>query len=298
MNSIDLNNQAIAFLQEDRLVDAVTCFKDGLLLLKDVPRKTLTGGMKRKTMDVDPLSSFGDSTSSIPEDFSFSSISSFDSVDDSTTTDHAYAYLAEDRPKDNAQQSDETPSLLSVPVLTDLLLQGHQSTSLEDPSLMGVFDRALCVTNDDDMEHRELVTAVLMFNLGLVHHARGISRGRSKYLNKALNLYKMALRVIQNIQEQLAQDHEAHGITPECIRSVSHVSLLLLALLNNMTQIYSQFFRLEKMQHYLQHMRWLLSEDHELAAQYLLTDDDFAWFCTNVMCLDTAGIGHVVAPAA
>lgn len=252
--ALDLNNQAVAHLQHERVHEAVDLLRSALTLLKDgfkIRNSPVTPQADANKMD--PLS-FGDSSSTIGEDFSMS-ISSFNS-------DDGFMMDVEDDIKP------EGPAILAVPVLHDMLLHPPQ---LSGNSAIILFDRALCLAQDET--DREMVTAVIMFNLGLVHHARGIARGRSNYLSKAMNLYKMSLRVVQKVED-------------------APISLLLLALFNNLAQIYSHFFLLEKMRRYLDNMRLLLADDEVRT----MSQDDFVWFCTNVMFNEGSYIS--VAPAA
>jgi hypothetical protein len=160
-------------------------------------------------------------------------------------------------------------SLESVPVLTDILLHRNK---MNDDEYLSMYDRALLVS--DDEQNREVLTAVILYNMALVNHGRGINLGRSKFIAKALKLYKLSLEVLLK-----SEDKERP------------VNLLLLAIFNNSAHIYSQFFNIEGMRQCLDCMRQVLSH-----AEGTTDSEDYIIFFMNA--LFTRGEELTLAPAA
>ena len=86
------------------------------------------------------------------------------------------------------------------------------------------FNRAFRMSNIVSSDDQDRFTAVLLFNLALVHHDQGIESGSSNDLVIAMKYYKFALRVI----------NEA-GID----MGLESLYLLILAIWNNMANIHS-----------------------------------------------------------
>lgn len=289
-SAVELNNRAVFHLQYEQPREAVSLLRSALTSMKDkfkpgehCPTTTASTSnsnsesllptpllLPKTEAKEDPLeqsvSHFNDSLSSlgsqIPDDFAFGSFSSLTSSEDD--------YIMMDM--DDEDEPRAKPAIKSVAVLSDMLMMQQESI---DSSFILMFGRAL--TLDDNESNRELITAVVMYNMALIHHSRGISRGRTSYLCKAVNLYKMGLHIIQKIDPS----------------AESQVGLLLLAVFNNLAQIYSHFFRLDKLRIYLSNMRGILAEE---GSPYAVGEDDYVWFFTNVMFYQ--GTELSIAPAA
>ena len=118
--------------------------------------------------------------------------------------------------------------------------------------------------------HRE--SAIIASNLALVHHHRGVSRGLSTLLPRALELYRMSYGLIQ------------HGAGFD----TSHLAL---ALLNNMAQIHFELLEYPEAQHCLGSLKGLLTNTAMLQnlddgnTEAALAGNELRGYLMNIMCL-------------
>lgn len=96
-----------------------------------------------------------------------------------------------------------------------------------------LYENAFLVSTDaakvlDGCPLEDIITATMMYNIGLLCHRQGALRGDCKILRRALQMYEMAAATVRR--------HRSHY---EC----GH---FLLALTNNMGHIYSHFYQLDK----------------------------------------------------
>lgn len=103
-------------------------------------------------------------------------------------------------------------------------LQMYPTTDL-DAGLLEIYRCVLVLRLDERDE--SLVTSVLLYNLAILSHCRGINEGKSKHLRVALRLYNMVFDIVRS----RAEEDEDRG------SSIS--DLLLLALFNNMAHVVS-----------------------------------------------------------
>jgi len=221
----------------------------------------------------------------LPEDFSFSSFASTPSEDEE---DHHMVDLSEE-----LDHKEFVPPISSVPVLADLLERQHECF---DKAFLYLFDRALTITptspaDDDyyDEAHNTVTSAIIMYNMGLVHHTRGMSRGKTKYLTKALQLYQMSLHMIQRVTGGVHDT--SNDAAAETAITIPEVTVLILANLNNLAQIHSHLCLNDKMNAFIESMRVVLAECSTSGvdgggggnASGSAEFDDYSWFFTNIL---------------
>jgi tetratricopeptide (TPR) repeat protein len=124
-----------------------------------------------------------------------------------------------------------------------------------------------CCTNPllHDFCHRE--SSVIMFNLALVHHWRGMRFGLTSLLPKALKLYEMSFSLIQ------------HGASFE-------TTLLLLALLNNRGQIHHELTEYDDAGKCFKNLKDMLTA----GASQIVGGPDVQGFLMNIMFLESPTI--------
>lgn len=148
-----------------------------------------------------------------------------------------------------------------------------------DASFLTLYDRALLVDTTTPCEDDELLSAVILFNMALLHHSRGLLEcGEADYLDRANRLYEIALDILEK--------QEGHNAN----------ILLLMAVLNNIAHIDSHLCRLEDMKDSLEQMRHILAGDDIDEEDNSLDEDDYAIFFMNSMF--SSEQEFTVAPAA
>jgi hypothetical protein len=148
----------------------------------------------------------------------------------------------------------------------------------QDTCFLACYNRAILLTPDASNYDDSIVPVVILYNLGLLHHAGGLERADDEVLGQASRLYRLALGLLQK-------------------NAISSRNVLLhLALLNNCAQIESHLVRMDQMMSFLERMdELLLTYDHD--DQLLPIDqDDYTIFSMNVMFGEKTDF--VVAPAA
>lgn len=145
-------------------------------------------------------------------------------------------------------------------------------------SFLEFYDRGLLVDTTARCEDETLLSAVILFNMALLHHARGLEVGKSEFLERASCLYHIAVGIIQQQDVNATTD------------------LILLALLNNMAHVDSYLCRLDDMKDSLEQMREILSTEFIDCDADPINEDDYIIFSLNVMFGTTKELS--VAPAA
>ena len=155
------------------------------------------------------------------------------------------------------------------------------SLSSSPGTAYSMYNRALVLSSDED-DHSFLVTnqhqtsAILLYNLALVHHNIGVHLGVSAALPHALQLYEMSLRALR-----------------DGCRLVD-VQKLLLAIVNNVGNIYAHLFQFENTQRWQNDLRVLLTLF--LSGSSTATrDEDYVFFFLNALL---QGKELCLAPAA
>jgi hypothetical protein len=148
----------------------------------------------------------------------------------------------------------DQPSVLSFQVRTSSLSQ--------DVPLILNYSRALTVC--EDVEDKDLLTGVVLYNMALVNHCRAIQLGISSLLSIALNLYKIAATVLERNTGDVDASNE----------------LVLLALYNNMAQIHACQWSSQDVRVCIDKIRMLLST---VSAESFIDEEDFHFFSVNTL---------------
>jgi hypothetical protein len=159
----------------------------------------------------------------------------------------------------------DQPSVFSFQVRTSSLSQ--------DVPLILSYSRAFAIV---DVEDKDLLTGVVLYNMALVNHCRAIEFGISSLLSNSLNLYKMAAAVLERSSDVDASNE-----------------LVLLALYNNMAHIHAYQWSSPEVRVCIDNIRMLLSTVS--AKKSFIGQEDFHFFCGNTM-LHVEDIN--IAPAA
>jgi hypothetical protein len=117
-------------------------------------------------------------------------------------------------------------------------------------------------------EEDSIVPVVILYNLGLLHHACGLERSDDDVLGQACRIYSLALGLLQK-----------HAISPRNV-------LLHLALLNNCAHVESCLVRMDQMMSFLRRMGELLlgSDNHDDQLLPLDQDDYAIFFMKRHVC--------------
>jgi tetratricopeptide (TPR) repeat protein len=146
-----------------------------------------------------------------------------------------------------------------------------------DTSFLKLYDRALLVDTSCSCLDHELLSAVILFNMALLHHSRGIACCKTDCLIRASHLYQIALDILQR--------------RLDC--SMNY--LLLMAIFNNLAHIDSHLFRIEEMRSSLEEIRTILMSE-VIDEEFSLNEDDYSIFFMNAMFGNEKELS--VAPAA
>ena len=250
MSSYDvaMNNRAVELLQFGFPGEAIDILRLTLSRVKD----SFSELQVDKSKDIpDPLlardmSSLQDSNSSLM-DFSAS----------------------EDSEDKEDQPNLDKAAITSIPIQRDNVPSG--SPYLFD-GYVKLYDRAFVLTSAEQLD-KEIVASVVLFNMALINHSRGILSGKTAYLERSLELYKMSLNLYQKSTSDACMDN------------------LVLAILNNAGHIYSEIFAFDEMHQCLNCMRDILEEqDSEDEV------DDYCIFHLNSIVY--SGCKPLLAPAA
>lgn len=138
----------------------------------------------------------------------------------------------------------------------------------EQDSVLTFYDRAFTFLNHENMdfdspENKSSMTAMVLYNMALAHHRQGIKLGRSKDLAVAMQFYRMAHSVLDQVKNVVGI--EVH-------------LLLLMALLNNMGHIHASTYNIEQTQRCIAWLKRALCSRHAA----VLEADDFTFFLAFV----------------
>ena len=67
----------------------------------------------------------------------------------------------------------------------------------QDVALLTLYDRALHVDTFSPCQDKGILSAVILFNMALLHHFKGLEDGKTDFLQKANRLYHFALSILQ-----------------------------------------------------------------------------------------------------
>jgi hypothetical protein len=142
-----------------------------------------------------------------------------------------------------------------------LSFQVPTSSLSQDVPLILNYSRALTVF--DDVQDKDLLTGVVLYNMALVNHCRAIEFGISSLLSIALNLYKIAASVLERFSDVDASNE-----------------LVLLALYNNMAQIHAYQWSSNEVGVCIDKIRMLLST---ISSESFIDQEDFHFFSVNAL---------------
>lgn len=131
-----------------------------------------------------------------------------------------------------------------------------------------MYNRALVLPTDQDditllILHQHRTGAVIMYNLALMYHNIGIHLGlSSSALPQALRLYEQALTSIEQGGANVLDVHK-----------------LLMAILNNLANIYAHFYCIKETERCLESLRIVLAA----ASLDRTVDEDYSFFLVNAL---------------
>lgn len=216
---IEMNNHAVAFLQNGESHAAMDMLKVALGNMKDHFQKNERSLTRDTDVDQLILNSFRDLNSHSTLDLSSAS------MDMSTGDDGDLSSSSFD------MNSDGKHCLQPVPVPRHLIFQRPQD------SYLSFYEHALLISAEED--DRDIVTSAMLFNMGLISHSRGINKSKSHHLYRALSLYKKAFQVLGDSND-------------------APLELLLLAIFNNTAHIYSYLYQLDELRQCMECMQGIL----------------------------------------
>lgn len=149
----------------------------------------------------------------------------------------------------------------------------------ENSDVYDLIYNSLFVLNDDVSTSVNDTSAVLLFNVALLHHRAAIKCNNMNEFTDAFNLYSKSFEIMKSTDE-------VNGFSSSLIPVVA-------AVLHNMADIFTTFHRIEEANESLDMLENLLKisefEDH-------MSDEDFEFFCRNLML--SRMTKYVIAPAA
>lgn len=173
----------------------------------------------------------------------------------------------------------EKKLVFTVPI--DDVSEEHEEAS--PCNIFAFFNRAFVLVDDHDQtltstDYQHETTAMLLYNMGLCYHSKGIRIGDSKALERALYFYQLAHKTLTENQplfdETLAR-------------------FILLALTNNLGHVHSHFFNLEGTTSCHDHLILLLSG---AAFDTTMSDDEYLFFFKSMYYF--LDVKTVASPAA
>jgi hypothetical protein len=163
---------------------------------------------------------------------------------------------------------DQKQTIFSVPIWSE-----ESFTQRQDETSIFMYSQALVLAHAD--HSKEFIIGVVFYNMALLNHARAMESNTPSLLTAALKFYGLAVAVTQRRNDEFAASDD----------------WLLLALYNNMAQIYLSQASSEKLCQCLGDLRALLDTDR---AEQVVDVDDYCFFVTNAML----ELRVVAAPAA
>jgi hypothetical protein len=145
-----------------------------------------------------------------------------------------------------------------VPVSTGSTLAALRENSQVTPNAFSVYAHAFVQGSDGashcsiaDKSRRTVRASTMIYNLALMYHMKGIHQGQDQCLHRALSLYEMSASLLLGI----TFSERSHPVE-DCAK------ILILALQNNMGQIYSVFGLPKKAQRCAVHIGKVLRYCH------------------------------------
>ncbi len=208
-----MNTKAIALAQHNDLDEAIKSLRRALTCFYKLvgTRKDCTAGKMCPRTPTELVDTSESMQATVVESVSIVESVSSVSVNTLSSTD-TLSSVSVDLPQSNAE--------------TDYL-----STSPDNS--FQFYDRPFVLTSSSVNEkvHDSAMTAILLYNMALTYHMKALRTCATKELYRALKLYRMSFDVLQDNSNI----------------SCDMVDLLLLALINNMGFIHSEFYDWDKM---------------------------------------------------
>lgn len=156
--------------------------------------------------------------------------------------------------------------------------------NLGEQSAFAFYEKAfvieICDSNVEESLHFHLLlTGVLLYNWGLANHYLAIQAGKSMYLHRSLQLYKKAFALLT---------------TQGLLLPLGSMSLLLLALCNNICHCSSLLFDTAATQIFQDNIKCILSDSKN---SFQVSDDEFNFFYLTLLLRDKQPMAPF-APAA
>jgi hypothetical protein len=175
--------------------------------------------------------------------------------------------LADLRDQFLSKRNHSVQSSDSIKKSTPTVLSGIPVFPRYDKGLLAIYDRALIFDDSftNDRPPPQVVSAVIIYNMGLMHHIQGVHLGLSKFFSRAYQFYQISLDVLE-------KDGLHDKVDP----------LISLALFNNMAHAADYLFRADDMRNAFESMRSILTTDGDC-----LDDQDYDIFYINSICSPT-----------
>jgi tetratricopeptide (TPR) repeat protein len=246
---IDLNNKGVRYLEAGDHERARIAFKEAL------ERTTYLLNLKHEAEELVEMGA--------DQEEAFASFPMCESRSNSLDEIEEPLYDGDDYSA--STNSSRRDAIERVPISTSM-------TSDKQESGPFIYSHALlmsteCCANPVEQEfcHRE--SAVIMFNLALVHHWRGMHFGLTSLLPKALKLYEMSFSLIQN----------------EAAFETEHI---VLGLLNNMGQLNHELASYQEAARCFKELKEMLTA----GASQVVDGPDVQGFLMNIMFLEAPNL--------
>jgi hypothetical protein len=250
---VAVNNNAVTSLLDGRPKKALAMLSTATAFLKDHFADTRKAPCFRSSSNETPLPHRQSELSRFASESSTQHQSNLSSSKSSLASCNDEGDKYSSAMKVNVER--DQPSVLSFQLRTSSLSQ--------DVPLILNYSRALTIA--DDVEDKELLASVVLYNMALVNHCQAIELGISRLLSIALNLYKMAASVLERYSDIDASNE-----------------LVLLALYNNMAQIHAYQWSSQEVRVCIDNIRMLLSN---VSAKRFIDEEDFLLFHINTVLL-------------
>jgi hypothetical protein len=157
------------------------------------------------------------------------------------------------------------------PCISTCFLSGARLFLPRDACILELYDRALII-DSTDIRQPEVLSAVILYNMGFMHQTHGLTHGNTELLARAHRFYQISLDVLEK--------NDIIEVDP----------LLYLALFNNAAHIGASLCQVETMRQCIEAVRNIMETDGDL-----IDEEDYEFFYTNTICCAPAA---TLAPAA
>lgn len=133
-----------------------------------------------------------------------------------------------------------------------------------DSSFLAMYRRAMLVDINARSDDDTRLSGVVLYNMALLFHLRGLESNTADFLVRSLRLYELAIGIIENCPNHVPLD------------------LVRLALFNNLAHLNFSLCRISDMKKYLKELHKMLSQECEKGND-CIDEDDFLLFSMNAM---------------